>query len=155
MKKYQIAIALVSLVLLSNFAIGQIISTPIFPPNFSYELPLLPLPLSEQQIIFNNCPYKFPILLSASQVYEVNGTNFNPLVTAEIQLMTDGNRSMCSYRKTFSLPPSLDSTALISNFQMAMNNELIAQANANTQPYNPPAPISTTGGLIPNGAITP
>lgn len=141
----KILIGFMSFIMLifASLIYAQVAGIPSFPPTFSYTLPQLPPSLSPNQIIFTNCPYIHPIELKSVQVYDVNGSQLSPLITAQIQIYTNGRRSVCSFKKSFLVQPSLNSAGLVSNFAIALNNEITNQINANTQPFSTPPPIST------------
>lgn len=150
MKKKFIIIAL--LILLLTFGIVSSLPAPNFPPlppNFTYSLPPMPIEQSSTQLFLANCSYKLPIELYDVQIFDVNGTLLSPLVTAQIRVFTGGRQSMCSFKHTYSLLPVITSQDLLNNFSSAMSNDLIAQANANTQPPQDPVPLSSTPP-IPN-----
>lgn len=142
-KKVSFTLTLLGILLLGTLAYSQVAGIPTFPPNFSYSLPSMPLPQSPNQIIFNNCPYKNPIEFKSLKVYDINGTVLNPTITAQLTIYTNARRNVCSYKKTFSVAPALNSGALVSNFVSALNTEVLSQANANAQPPSSPPPIST------------
>lgn len=141
MKKW---IILIGLIILAGIGYAQVSGVPTFPSSFSYNLPALPSPQSSNQIIFGTCKYIEPIELDHVSVYSVGGTGLQPEITAEIQLYTNNRKTKCSFRKTYTLLPAVNSSGLVSNFQTALDNELISQANANNQPPIIPNPISSS-----------
>lgn len=122
---------------------------PTLPPTFPYSLPLMPLEQSPNQIFLANCSYQLPIELQDVKIYDINGTLLNPLVTAQIRVWTGGRVSSCSFKHTYSLFPVITAQDLLNNFTQAMNQDLIAQANANTQPLQEPTPLSSTPPITP------
>lgn len=133
------------LVLFAGIAYSQVAGIPSFPPNFSYSLPSLPLPQNNTQLFLANCPYAFPIELKDVQIYSVGGSALAPEIEAQIRVYTNNKKSVCSYKKTYTISPAINSNALVGNFANALNNELLSSANANTQPVNPNGnPISSS-----------
>lgn len=141
MKKW---IILFGLIILAGIGYAQVAGIPSLPPSFSYTLPQLPAPQSPNQIIFDTCKYIEPIELDRVDVYSVGGSGLQPEITAQIKIYTNNRKNHCSFKKTYTLLPAINSSGLVSNFQTALNNELISQANANTTPPITPNPISSS-----------
>ena len=141
MKKW---IILFGLIILAGIGYAQVAGIPSLPPSFSYTLPQLPAPQSPNQIIFDTCKYIEPLELDRVDIYSVGGTALQPEITAQIKIYTNNRKTHCSFKKTYTLLPAINSSGLVSNFQNALNNELISQASANITPAINPSPISSS-----------
>lgn len=143
MKKKFIILGILASILLAGIAYSQVSQGIQFPPTFSYTLPALPPEQSQNQIWLSKCPYKHPIELRDVKVYGSTTGLGGADINAQIRVWVDGRKAACAYSKTFHTgivnTPSQLSTAFINS----LNNEIIASANANTQPPTLPNPIST------------